>query len=156
MPNFEHTVEIAAPVDQVFAFDTDPRNWPRTMASLQEFEIIEKTGDSTRLNATYRILGRSLDGEMMWMIIEPDEHIVVMFDSPGMTGEVHNRYVETEFGTRMVHQADYEFGDSLLGRALKPVATRYNKRQFKQHLQNTKDLIEAETRAETDQAVIPV
>ena len=94
---------IVERIDQVFAFDTDPRNWPRTMASLQDLEVIEETSDGARMNATYRILGRSLDGEMMLTIVEPNEHIVVTFGSPGMTGEVHNRYEETGPGTRIVH-----------------------------------------------------
>ena len=64
-----------------------------------------------------------------------------------MTGELHYHYSETDDGTRVIQQADYVFGDSLLERVIEPVGKRYNKRQFKNSLQTTKELIEAEAKA---------
>lgn len=148
MPTFEHSVEIAAPIERVFAFDSDPRNWPRTMASLSDLEVLEETDETVRLSATYKLLGISLDAEMELTIVEPNEHFAVMIEGSGMKTEVHNYFAETDAGTRITHQADYEFGDSILERLYEPVATRYNNRQFKTHLQNTKDLIEAEVATE--------
>lgn len=144
MHTFEHTVEIAAPVERVVAFDADPENWPRTMASLTDLEIVEETGDHTRMNATYRILGIPVDGRLESSVDESTEELTVTFDSPGMTGEARTRYAETDAGTRVVQRVEYAFGDSLLERALEPVAKRYNERQFRTHLQNTKALVEAE------------
>lgn len=149
MPTFEHTVEIAAPVERVFAFDSNPKNWSRTMASLRDLEIVEETDDGARMRATYKLLGITLDTEMELTVVEPNEHIAVTVESSGMKGEVHNYFSETDAGTEIVHRADYEFGESLRDRLLEPVATRYNNRQFKNHLQNTKDIVEAEVVAET-------
>lgn len=145
MPTFEHTIEIAAPLDHVFTFGADPENWHRTTPSLTDIEIVEETDDYLRLNATWQMLGMPIDGEMEYEIIEPNTHTVTRFDSPGMTGELHYHYSETDTGTRVVQQADYTFGDSLLERVIEPVAKRYNKRQFKNSLQTSKELIEAET-----------
>lgn len=144
MPTFEHTIEIAAPIDQVFEFGLDPENWRRTTPSLTEIEIVEETDDGVRMNATYKMLGISMDGELELTVVEPNKHTVTTFESPGMTGELHYHYSETDTGTKVVQQADYEFGDSLLERVIKPVAKRYNKRQFKNSLQTSKELIEAE------------
>lgn len=149
MPTFEHTVEIAAPIEHVFAFDSTPENWSRTMASLRDLEITDETDDVIRMQATYKLLGISLSSEMELTIVEPNEHILVTIESSGMSGEIHNYFSETDSGTRLVHRADYEFRESLLNRLLEPVATRYNNRQFETHLQNTKDLVEAERAAET-------
>ena len=149
MPTFEHTVEIAAPIERVFAFDSNPENWSRTMASLRDLEIVEETGEGARMRATYKLLGIALDTEMEMTIVEPNEHITVTIESSGMKGEVHNYFSDTAFGTEIAHRADYEFGESLRDRLLEPVAKRYNNRQFKNHLQNTKDIIEAEVAAET-------
>lgn len=149
MPTFEHTVEIAAPIERVFAFDSTPENWSRTMASLRDLEIVEETDEGARMRATYKLLGIALDTEMEMTIVEPNEHIAVMIESSGMKGEVHNYFSETNAGTQIAHQTDYEFGESLRDRLLEPVAKRYNNRQFKNHLQNTKDIIEAEVAAET-------
>lgn len=148
MPTFEHEIEIAAPRDQVFEFGIDPENWHRTTPSLTDIEVVEETDDGLRLEATWKMLGMSIDGDMEFEIVEPNEHTVTRFESPSMTGELHYHYSETDAGTKVVQRADYEFGDSLLERVLEPVAKRYNKRQFKNSLQTSKELVEAEAMVE--------
>ncbi len=147
MPTFEHTIEIAAPIDHVFEFWSDPNNWERTMPSLSNVESIEETDDGRRFTFRWKMLGISMDGEMEYEVVEPNEHTVTGFETPGMAGEVHVRYSETDDGTEVVQQADYEFGDSLPDRILAPVGKRYNERQFRNSLRTSKELIEAETEA---------
>lgn len=144
MPNFKHEIDVAAPIDQVFDWGMDPENWQRSTPSLTDVEVTEETDDGFRLTATYTMLGRSMEGEMEFTVVEPNAHTVTKFESPGMTGELHYRYSETDGGTHVVQEATYELGSSLVERALKPVATRFNKRQFKNSLETSKELIEAE------------
>jgi uncharacterized membrane protein len=153
MPTFEHSVEIEAPVDRAFEWGTDPKNWQRATPSLTEIEVLEETDDGVRMNAVYKMLGTSVDTEMLFQVVEPNAHTVTTFESPGMTGEMHYHYSAIDSGTRVVQRCDYRFGDSLLKRVIEPVAKRYNKRQFKQSLQTSKELIEAElSRPEGDAA----
>ncbi len=147
MPTFEHTIEIAAPIDHVFEFGNDPTNWQRTTPNLVDVDVVRETDDGLRLTATWKMLGMSMDGEMEFEIVQPNKHTVTTFESPGMTGELHYHYSETDDGTKVVQQADYEFGDSLRERVMEPVGKRYNKRQFKNSLQTSKELIEAEAKA---------
>ncbi|MEF8781150.1 MAG: SRPBCC family protein [Haloferacaceae archaeon] len=149
MHTFEHTVEIAAPVEHVFAFDSDPENWTRTMASMRDLEIIEETEEGARMRASYTLLGISTDLEMELTVVEPNEHIVVTMEGDGVTGELHNYFAETDSGTQLRHHAEYDLGDSLFDRIVAPVASSYNDRQLKSHLENTKDMVEAEVAAET-------
>lgn len=149
MHTFEHTVEIAAPIEHVFAFDTDPENWSRTMSGMRDVEILEKTDEHTRVRATYKMLGISMDLEMELTVVEPNEHLLVTMEGDGMTGELHNRFTETDAGTLLRHRAEYELGDSLFDRILAPVASSYNDRQLRSHLENTKEILEAEVAAET-------
>ncbi len=144
MPTFEHTIEIAAPIDQVFEFGLDPENWRRTTPGLTDVQIVEETDDGLRMDATYKMLGISMDGTMEMQIVEPGEHTITTFESPGMTAELHYHYSATDSGTTVVQRADYEFGDSLVQRVIEPVAKRYNERQFKNSLRTSKELIEAE------------
>ena len=144
MPTFEHSIEIAAPIDRVYEWGTDPENWQRATPSMTDVEIIEETDDGMRLRGTYQLLGRSIVNEMEFKIIEPQAHTVTTFESPSMTGEMHYRFSETDTGTKVVQECEYAFGDSLLERIVEPVARRYNKRQFKNSLQTTRDLLEAE------------
>lgn len=143
MPTFEHTVVIEAPIDRVFEFGADPENWQRVTPSLTNVEIVEETENGYRLKGTWKMLGMKLSGDMEFVIVEPNEHTVTSFDSSGMSGELHYQYSDTPTGTQVVQSADYEFGDSLLDRVIEPVAKRYNKRQFKNALETSKELIEA-------------
>lgn len=152
MPTFEHVVDVAAPIEHVFAFDSNPENWTRTMASLRDLEIVEETDDGVRMRGTYKLLGISMDTEMELTIVEPNELFVVTVAGAGMTAELHNYFTETASGTQLRHNAAFHFGDLLVERLAEPVATSYNKRQFGTHLQNTKDLIEAEVDAEAAHA----
>lgn len=147
MPTFEHTIEIAAPIDHVFEFGNDPKNWQRTTPNLTTADVVEETEDGLRLTVTWKMLGMTMDGTMEFEIVEPNEHTVSRFESPGMTGELHYYYAETDNGTEVIQRAEYEFGDSLLDRVMAPVGKRYNERQFKNSLQTTKELIEAEANA---------
>ena len=99
MTTYEHTVEIAAPIERVFAFDSNPENWSRTMPSLQDLEVLEETENGARMQATYKLLGIALDTEMELTIVQPNEHILVTVESTGMKGEVHNYFSETDTGT---------------------------------------------------------
>ncbi|NHN41486.1 SRPBCC family protein [Halorubellus sp. JP-L1] len=145
MPTFEHTIEIAAPIDQVFAFNDDPKNWLRTNPSLVSVDVGEETDDGIWMDTTYRMLGMELDGGLTLRRVEPTEHIMT-FENGGMSGDIHFEYAETPSGTTVVQRADYEFGDRLRDRIVAPVAKRYNKRQFSQSLELTKDLVEAEAK----------
>jgi carbon monoxide dehydrogenase subunit G len=155
MSTFEHTIEIHAPVETVFAFDTDPQNWTRTMSSLRDLEIVEETETGARMHAVYKILGIAQDVEMEMKIVEPNEHLHISVEGSGMGSEIDIHYSETDNGTQIAHGATYEFGDSLLESVLEPVATRYTNRQFEMHLANTKDLVEAEPEAEAQAEARP-
>ncbi|MEF8799635.1 MAG: SRPBCC family protein [Halolamina sp.] len=150
MSGFSHTVEIEAPIEDVFEFDSNPENWTKTMPSLRDLEIVEETEERVRMTSVYEMLGQSLDIEQELTVVEPNEHYRVTIEGEEVSGEVHNHFVETESGTRINHSAEFEFGDSLFERLMAPVARRYNERQFKNHLQHMKELIEAETEAKTE------
>ncbi|MFW6153203.1 MAG: SRPBCC family protein [Halobacteriota archaeon] len=149
MTSFKGTIEIEAPIDYVFAFSTDPTNWPKTSPSLSDFEIVEETEDGYLIDATYRMLGMSIETEMESSVVEENAHTRTVFESDDMNGEMHWYYEEHDDVTHVTLEVDYEMGDSLFDRLVRPVATRYNERQFRQILSNSKDLIEAELEAET-------
>jgi carbon monoxide dehydrogenase subunit G len=142
MHTYDYSVEIAAPIEDVFAFDSNPENWRTTMSSLEDLEIIEETD-------TQHVLGQSIPVEMVRTIEEPNTRFVVSVEGDGTSGEVENRFVETETGTRIDHHSEFEYGDSLLDRIMEPIVARFNNRMFRTHLEHTRDLLEAEHAAET-------
>jgi carbon monoxide dehydrogenase subunit G len=147
MSKFTHSVEIAAPIEDVFEFDSNPENWTKTMPAVRDLEIVEETEEGVQMTAVYEMLGQSIDIEEELTIVEPNEHYRVTITGDEVSGEINNHFEEIESGTRINHTADFEFGDSLFARVMAPVARRYTERQFKNHLQHTKELIEAESEA---------
>ena len=152
MVTFEHTIEIEAPTEHVWEFGMDPENWQRTMPSLTDIEIVEETDSGILMDVRYRLLGTTLDGEMEFTVVEPTEHTVAAFESPGMTGEVHYHYQDVDGGTKVVQRCEYELGRSLRERLFAPVVRRYNRRQFKNALVTSKELIETEAEAKMEVA----
>jgi carbon monoxide dehydrogenase subunit G len=150
MAEFAHSVEIEAPIEHVFEYDSNPENWTKTMPSLRDLEIVEETEESVRMTSVYEMLGQSMDIEQELTIVEPNEHYRVTIEGDQVSGEINNHFVETDDGTRIDHRGEFDFGDSLFERLMAPVALRYNERQFRNHLQHTKELIEAELEADTE------
>lgn len=140
MHTFEHTVDVAAPIDHVWEFSTAPENWERATPSLSEFVVHDEFDEGMRLTATYAMLGRSQETDMDVSSVEPGTHMRTEFTSPGMTGVMDYRFEEIDggSGTRVTQTCEYEFGDSLLERIIEPVASRYNKRQFRNSLVTTR------------------
>jgi len=150
MSKVSHSVEIAAPIEYVFEFDSNPENWTKTMPSLRDLKIVDETEESVRMTAVYEMLGQSIDIEEELTIVEPNEHYRVTVEGDGVSGEINNHFEETDSGTRINHRAEFDFGDSLFDRLVAPVAQRYNERQFRNHLQHMKELIEAEVETDTE------
>lgn len=155
MYTFERTVDVAAPIDHVWEFSIDPENWERSTPSLSGFAIHKETVDGMRLSGTYNMLGLSQETDMEVSYVDPGRHMAIEFTSPGMTGEMQYRFeeIDGDSGTRITKSAEYEFGDSLLERIIEPVASRYNRRQFRNSLQTTKELAEAEFAAEPEPTI---
>lgn len=148
MPTFEHTIDVAAPADRVFAFVTDPSNWLRTHGGLRDLEVIEETDDEVRMQATYRMLGIANHLDVTQRVVEPGARSVVSFESPGLSGEMEYRFTESNGVTTVRESADYEFGDSLRDRIVEPVGKRYNERQFRNALVNMRELMDVELAAD--------
>jgi carbon monoxide dehydrogenase subunit G len=71
---YEHTVEIARPRDEVFAFVTDPRNYPRWQPSLVEIRphsagTLRVGSEATEVRT---FLGREV--ETTWTCVEHEPH----------------------------------------------------------------------------------
>lgn len=149
MHTFEHTVEIEAPIEYVYQFNSDPMNWPEITPGLSAMEIVETTDSGYRMEATYKMLGMSMKGDMEMTIVEEGKHIKASFHSDAMSGELNYHFTEIADGTKVIQRGHMEFGDSVLDRIMEPVAKRYNIRQFKTSLENNRDLLEAEYVAES-------
>jgi carbon monoxide dehydrogenase subunit G len=76
MPAYEHTWHIARPIDEVFSFVTEPRNYPRWQPSILE---LHSRNGSLRVGAqateVRRFLGREV--ETTWRCNEPPQRSTI-------------------------------------------------------------------------------
>jgi carbon monoxide dehydrogenase subunit G len=148
MPSFEQSVEIDAPVAQVFEFVTMLENWPKTNPSITTVRNIEQRTNGSRAAITYRMVGINIDGQLEVEIRKPMEHVVNRFTGPGLKGTLEYHLTPVNGGTELVQRADYELTGSVLDKVIEPVAAGFNRRQFEAVLKNTKELIEAQVAQE--------
>lgn len=148
MTRYEHEIEIDTPIEYAFEMGCDPANWQRCLPALTSVELLEETEEGDRYQTTFKLLGRSATSESVFNIVEPNAHAVSVIEGPDITGEMHYYYTETQNGTNLRFVADFEDPESMFERVLQPVYSRYMDRQFRNHLQTTKDLVEAEYEAQ--------
>lgn len=153
MTTYNHEIEIAAPIDYVFAWGTSPENWQRSTPALLDYEVVEETDEGTRFRNTYKMLGRTTISDELYTVDADNYRTVSVFDDEDMSGELHFDYTETEDGTHVRLHGDIETGTSLFDRAIQPVVTRYMNRQFRNTLRTMQELVEVEHAAETREPV---
>lgn len=149
MTTYEHEIEIDAPIEYAFEWGSNSENWQRCMPALTAVEYVDETDEGTRYRTTFKMLGRSTTSESVFEIVEPNAHAVSYIEGD-MAGEMHYYYTETDTGTNLRFVAEFEDADSLFERALQPVFKRYMDRQFRNHVQTTRDLVEAEYAAKAE------
>lgn len=143
MTKYTHEIEIDAPVEYVFDWGTVPENWERINTALTDIELVEEADDRMQYRTTMKMLGRSMTSEQFFTVDEQNRETASVFEGD-MNGEMRYSFSETETGTRVRLDADFEAGRSLFERALRPVFTRYMNRQFRHSFRTMKDLIEVE------------
>lgn len=149
MPEFEQSIEIDAPVEQVFEFITTLENWSTTNPSITEVRSVDELDNGVQADITYRMIGIDIKGQLEVDVREPNKHVVNTFTGPGLKGVLEYHLASVDEGTRVVQHADYEFTGSVLDRVIEPVAAGYNRRQFDAVLTNTKEILEAQAKPET-------
>lgn len=124
-------ITIDRPPAAVFEFMDVPENQARLSPRLSRVETIGTLGGGgKRASYTYRLFGRSFEGEVRGVDHEPPERIV--FE---MTGDIEGRiewtFEPVDGGTRVTYAAEYDLGlPSFVDRFLRPVTTRINEREL--------------------------
>jgi ligand-binding SRPBCC domain-containing protein len=152
MTQFDHEIEIEAPIEYVFDWGTASENWQRSSPSLVNLEVLDHTDEGTHYRNTVKMLGRTTVSNELYTVDKENYRTTSVFDDDDMSGEMVYEYTETDNGTHIRLHGDIETGDSLFERAIRPVVSRSMNRQFRATMETMKDLIEAEYTAERQEA----
>ena len=126
MASYEHTVEIRRPVDEVFAFVTQPLNYPRWQPSLVELRA-HSPGPlrvGTEATEVRRFLGREL--ETTWTCVEHEPYARSAIESADGPVPFRGTFVLEPLGgsTRFTWTVETSGAASRLGGPLLGRATR--------------------------------
>ena len=134
---------IDAPVTEVFSFMDDPRNHALVTPSLRSVEGIERIGNGGKRAAfDYRILGIPFRGELRDTAYDPPNRMVHEL-SGAVSGRITESFESNGSTTEYEYRAEYDlhrFGP--LGRLLKPLFVRYNRREIERVLRNLRERFE--------------
>lgn len=136
------SVQVDAPVSEVFAFMDEPENQAVITPSLSDVETVARLDNGgKRATYTYTMAGISLEGEVAATTYEPNERIV--FEMSGdLSGTIEWSFDEAAGITVVSYTATYEVPIPVGKAAAEPFVRRYNERELETTLQNLKTRIE--------------
>ena len=129
-PSLKRSVEIDAPIDEVFAYYTEPNNMPEYWPSVVEVRDVQRDGDRPAKFAwTYKMAGVNFDGETRFTEYEPNRR-VVMESSGGIKSTNVIEFSSDGNQTRIDEELSYEIPVPLVGRFAEGFLLKLNANEF--------------------------
>ena len=145
MLNLEESVVVERPIEEVFAYLTDPAKIPDWQSSALEAHI--EGGGPMRAGSTVleqrKFLGRRMESTMEVLEYEPPRRFRIKVSSGPVPFEVTNTLSAADGGTRINAALEGEPGGFF--RLAEPLVARAIARELRNNLEQLKDLMEAPT-----------
>lgn len=153
MPTFERSIEIAAPVADLFAFHLDTRNAARIASPGQEIVSIE--GEFPLVEGAeviLRVRQAPLPMTQTWRVrvtevVDPTLVVDELIKGPFKRFRHEHRFEAIDADrTLLTDHIEWELPGGPAGRLAAPVAARILERSFAERQETTKRLLEADAR----------
>jgi uncharacterized protein YndB with AHSA1/START domain len=146
MARIEESIEIKCPVDKVFTYTTDAKNWPRWQSIIQEAE--QTSQGPTNVGTTFKGVSRMMGRSMKWTGIateyESNKKWSKNITCGSMAIKEHVIYNPIEGGsTTFTIVYDMKAGGFL--KLLSPMMAGSMRKETKKSLGNLKGILEAQT-----------
>ena len=146
MDRSEHTVEIDAPRERVFAWLTEPELMLRWIGGLREFHPLDpEPGVGARSRQVVELAGRRMDVESRLTHYEPDRVVAAELDGKGFHVATRHELEDAGAGTLVRAEAHTRMS-GLTGRLLGGVVERGAQRKLEGDLARLKQVVEEEAR----------
>jgi uncharacterized membrane protein len=149
MPKVEQSIEIHAPISEVYNFIA---NQPERMVDwwppieVQERVTPAPTVLGSKSRYVYNMMGVKISGQHEVMALNTNQHLLVKTIS-GIDSSFDFTFQPSASGTKLTIRVDYTMPGSVLGQLLNKIAIEdKNKRDLEEGLQNLKRIIESEAR----------
>lgn len=143
MPKLRKSIEIHAPVREVFAFLTAPEQLPKIWPSMIDVNnIVYRPEGGARFVWTYKMAGVRFNGESETLEFVPNRLWVTRSET-GIPSTFRWTFAERDFGCEVTVECDYEIPGLILGKLAKPLIRRLNEHEAEIVLRNLKEEMEA-------------
>lgn len=136
----EHTEVVRAPREQVFAAWIDYAAWPRFSGLFTHVSVEERSGNTVRVTAEQRLLGRKVTRSERH-VLTPPEQVRVEGETEGATNTTLWTFAPIPEGTRLTAVVDADLGG--VTRLLGPLAKRQVQALLRDWMQGLARYVEA-------------
>ena len=143
MATLDFSIEINRPLEEVFAFVSNPENIPKWSSMGSEVKITSAgpIGVGTTYRSVVTILGRRLEAEVEFIEYEPNRSFAQKSKSRPFPVENRVTFERVDGGTQVNFTSVTEPGGFF--KLAEPLLVRMVKRQFEADFANLKDLMES-------------
>jgi hypothetical protein len=144
MARIEESIEIKHPVDKVFAYTTDAKNWSKWQSIIPEAEQTSQgpVGVGTTTKGIFRMMGLSMKWTGKATEYEPNRKFGKNILCGPITNEQHNTYDTVERGTKFTVVYNMKVGGVF--KLLSPMIVRSMRKELKKSLSNLKGFLETQ------------
>ena len=144
MQQTRKTVEIHAPVEQVFNYLCEPTNLPEIWPSVIEVSNVERSEDGTcSFDWTYKMAGMRFPGHCTQKVVSPQEYVDVEAQGQaGIPSSFRWTYQQKAGWCELTCEVDYSVPVPVLGRIAEAAAATFNDRVLETMLANVRHAIE--------------
>ena len=143
MARIEDSIQVKCPVDKVFAYTTDAKNWPKWQSFIPEAEQTSQ-GPMT-VGATFKGVNRVMGRSMKWTAVATEYESNKKWGKKIASGDVaieeHMTYSPVEGGTTFTIVYNMKAGGFL--KLLLPMMAGSLRKETKKSLGNLKRILEA-------------
>ncbi len=142
MPRIEESVEIKRPADEVFAYTTDAKNWPKWQSTIPEAAQTSPgpVGVDATFKGTIRMMGLSMKWTARATEFEANRRFGKTIACGSITNEQHNTYESKDGGTRFTIAYDMKVAG--LMKLFSPMIVNAMRGGLKKALDNLKNLLQ--------------
>ena len=145
MATIEESVQIKRPVDEVFAYTTEAKSWPKWQSFIIEAEQTSQgpKGVGTTFKGTNRMMGRSMKWTAKVTEYEPNRKWAKNIICGSVFIEERMTYDPMEGGINFTIVYDMKVGGFL--KLFSPMVVSSTRKETKKSLSNLKSTLEAQT-----------
>jgi uncharacterized membrane protein len=142
MARFHKSIEIKAPVSNVYSFIEDPKNGPEVMTNMIEVNDITGSGKGSHYKWTWNMAGIKFKGENTNIEDVPNKRIVIS-SKGGIESTWTYNFESRGDATILDLDIEYKIPVPVLGKMAENLLLRRNEREAEANLMNLKDRLES-------------